>query len=296
MKKKKSNFGYYLKEGFSSIFAHAFMSFASICIILACLIIMGVFSLLVLNINALIGEAESKNEITAYVEADLSEEEAMAIEGSILSVPNIGDAQFVSRDTAREDFASDYDESYFDEIDAEVFRNRFVIHIDDISLMSQTKSDLEGIEGIAKVNAQTEVAQGFINVRNVVSVVSVALIAILLVISIFIISNTTKLATFDRREEIAIMKMVGATNSFIRWPFVFQGFILGIFAALLAFFILWSGYSLLGNWIMDSTAGGLITVISFSAFAQNILIVFVGVGFLVGVLGSVVTIRNYLKV
>ncbi|MGL5514984.1 MAG: FtsX-like permease family protein, partial [Sporomusa sp.] len=146
------------------------------------------------------------------------------------------------------------------------------------------------------VSADTDVADGFLKVRNVVSIISIVLIAVLFIISIFIISNTTKLATFDRRDEIAIMKMVGATNSFIRWPFVFQGFLLGIFAALLAFIILWIGYEFLGSWIMNSAAGGIISVISFSTLAQNILLVFVGVGFLVGVLGSVVTIRNYLKV
>lgn len=295
-KKKRNNFGYYLKEGVGSIFAHGFMSFASVCIILACLIIMGVFSLLVANINALIAEAESKNEITAYIEEEMSEEDARQLEGLILRINNVSSAEFITREIAKERFASGFDDTYFDEIEATVFRNRFVVYMEDIAQMSQTKDDLMSIDGIAKVNAHTEVAQAFVRVRNVVSAVSIALVAILFVISVFIISNTTKLATFDRREEIAIMKMVGATNSFIRWPFIFQGFILGMFAALLSFVILWAGYELLGGWIMDSVAGGLISVISFSYFARNILIAFLAIGFVVGSLGSVVTIRNYLKV
>lgn len=296
MKKKQTNLGYYIKEGFSSIFTHGFMSFASICIILACLLIIGVFSLLVVNINAIIGQAENKNEITAYVDESLSLEAAEALELGILEVGNVDGTEFITRENAMKEFVDDYDEKDFAEIDSSVFRHRYVVHMEDIALMEQTKQDLQSISGIAKVNAHTEVADGFVQIRNIVSIVSLVLIAILLVISIFIISNTTKLATFDRREEIAIMKMVGATNSFIRWPFVFQGFILGLFAAVVAYFILWGGYAVLADWIMSSLANGIINVIPFKSLAQTILISFIGTGFVVGVLGSAVTIRNYLKV
>lgn len=296
MKKKRINLDYYIKEGFGSIFTHGFMSFASICIILACLLIIGVFSLLLININAIIGQAENKNEITAYVDENYTEDEAMALESEILAISNVSDTDFVPREEAMENFAGNYDENYFDEIDSSVFRHRFVIHMDDIALMSETKEALHTIDGIAKVNAHTDIAQAFVRIRNIVSIVSIILIAILLVISIFIISNTTKLATFDRRDEIAIMKMVGATNWFIRWPFIFQGFILGVFASLLAFVIIWAGYEVVADWIISSQASGLINVISFSSLSQTILLAFVGTGFLVGVLGSVVTIRNYLKV
>lgn len=296
MKKKRFNLGYYIKEGFSSIFTHGFMSFASICIILACLLIIGVFSLLVININANIADAEGKNKITAYIDENFTQEEAAALEGSILAIGNVSEVEFVSRDEAMENFADEYEGNVLEGIDASVFRHRFVIYMDDIALMSETKEALQTIEGVANINAYTEVAQGFVKLRNVVSIVSMILIAILLVISIFIISNTTKLATFDRRDEIAIMKMVGATNWFIRWPFIFQGFILGVFASLLAFLILWAGYEVAVDWIISSQASGLLSVVSFSSLSQQILAVFVGTGFLVGVLGSVVTIRNYLKV
>lgn len=293
MKKKRINLDYYIKEGFSSIFTHGFMSFASICIIMACLIIMGVFSIIILNINSIIQLAENKNEITAYVDERLEDEEAIALESTILSIDNVSNAVFTTKEEAMDNFAEKYSDNVLDGIEPDVLRHRYTVYLDDIALMEQTKNDLKAIDGIANVSAQTEIAQGFVTIRNIVSVVSIALIAILFVISVFIISNTTKLATFDRREEIAIMKMVGATNAFIRWPFVFQGFILGIFAALVSFVILWAGYELMVDWIFASLAGYLI---SFSSIAQSILIAFVATGFVVGVLGSVVTIRNYLKV
>jgi len=296
MKKKRSNFGYYIKEGVSSIFTHRLMSFASVGIIMACLLIMGAFSVILVNINAVISQAENKNEITAYVDEALTDDEAVALQIEVERTANVSGVDFVTREEAMEAFYADYQDEYFEEVPVEVFRHRYVVSMDDIALMDQTKTDLEAIDGIAKVVAPLQVAQGFITVRNIVGIVSGVLIVVLLVISIFIIANTTKLATFDRREEIAIMKMVGATNSFIRWPFVFQGFILGIFAGLLAFVILWGGYELIGDWIMASSIGGIISVVSFSALSQNLLIAFIGTGFLVGVLGSVITIRNYLKV
>ncbi len=125
-----------------------------------------------------------------------------------------------------DNFMNKYDENFREGIDESVFRHRFVIHLTDIALMSQTKAALEAVDGIAKVNAHLEYAKTFVTIRNVVSVISLVLIAILVFVSIFIMSNTIKLATFGRRDEIAIMKMVGATNSFIRLPFVVEGLVL----------------------------------------------------------------------
>ena len=139
---------------------------------------------------------------------------------------------FISKDEAMSSFVSDYDnQEMFDDLDSSILRDRYAIYLEDISLIEQTQQSVENVDGIVKVNAHLDIASGFITVRNIVSVVSLVLVAILLIVSLFIMSNTIKLTTFDRREEIAIMKMVGAKNSFIRWPFVFQGFILGIFGA-----------------------------------------------------------------
>jgi len=297
MKKRRiSNFGYFIKEGVTSVFSHGFMSFASITIIVACLIIMGSFSLLAININELIRQVEGRNEVTAYVDEALTVEEARALESAVSSAYNVSYVEFVTKEEAWEDFISDYEQDYFTEMEATVLRDRYIVYMEDIALMRETKDALDGIEGIDKVSAYLELAKAFVTVRNVVSVVCITLVVILLVISIFIISNTIKLATFDRREEIAIMKMVGATNGFIRWPFVFQGFILGMTGACIAFFAQWGLYTLVADRIMGSIAGNIVTVVPFSTLSEYILAVFLGTGFVVGVLGSVFTIRNYLKV
>ena len=289
---KLNRLGYLIKSGFTGIFSHGLMSFATVTITMACLIIMGSFGLLVVNINEMIADLESENEVVAFIDENLTEEEARVIE----AVPNVADAQFMSRAEAMENFQEDYDPELFDSLDESVFRHRYIIQLTDISLMSQTEADLENVDGVAKVNAHLDYAQGFITARNIVSIVSLALIIILIVVSFFIMTNTIKLATFTRREEIAIMRMVGASNGFIRCPFIVEGLVLGILGGLLAFIIEWGLYSLLLNRVMGGVTSTLITLVPFSAVMWPLLIAFLGVGILVGVFGGSSAIRNYLKV
>ena len=291
-----NNIGYLTKEGFKGIFKHGFMSFASVTIIMACLLIMGVFTLLAMNINSIISELEQQNEIVAFVDDSYPEAEAEGLKNAVLSVNNVESVEFVTRQEAMDTFAEDYDSGLFDEIDATTFRDRYIVHVTDISKTAQTKDDLEEVEGIAKVNAHLEYADGFIKVRNVVSIISGILVLILAVVSVFIMSNTIKLATFTRREEIAIMRMVGATNSFIRMPFIIEGLILGILGGGLAFLAVWGLYEAVCSHLLDGVVGGLISVVPFSTIMWPMLAVFLGVGIIVGVFGGNIAIRNYLKV
>lgn len=293
----KNNTAYYIREGISGIFTHGFMSFASVCIIVACLIIMGSFSLLAINVNSIIEGFEKENVVLAFVDESLTEQQAKALQSKIESVPNVEHATFISRDEAMKSFENNYqDKSMFDNLDSSVLRDRYAVYMRDISQIEQTKKDLQAITGVAQVNANMDIAQGFVTVRNIVSGVSLILVAILLVVSLFIMSNTIKLATFDRRDEIAIMKIVGATNSFIRWPFIFQGFILGILGSLIAYIAQWIIYTLVTNMFMKHYALSFITTIPFSNVAIPMFFVFALVGFGVGVGGSAMAIKNYLRV
>lgn len=294
---KLNRIGYLVREGFRSITTHGFMSFASVTIIMACLIIMGSVSLLSVNIDALIKDLEDQNEVVALVDEAITDEtEAAALESSLLSIDNISSVEFVSRTAAMDNFMSKYDDDLMEGIDEGVFRHRFIIHLTDIALMSQTKTALEGVPGIAKVNAHLEYAKTFVTIRNIVSIVTLVLIVILVFVSVFIMSNTIKLATFGRREEIAIMKMVGANNGFIRLPFVVEGLVLGIMGGGLAFLAEWGIYELLTSELLASVMGSFITVIPFSTVALPVFVVFMGTGILVGAFGGVNAIRNYLNV
>ena len=292
-----SRWTYLIREGFRSITTHGFMSFASVTIIMACLFIMGIVSMLSFNIDALIKDLENQNEIVVFIDENIVDEaEAKAIGGSIEALENISSADFVSRDEAMDNFMSKYDENLMEGIDESVFRHRFVVHLTDIALMSQTQSELEALAGVAKVNAHLEYAKTFVTIRNVVSVISMVLIAMLVFVSIFIMTNTIKLATFGRREEIAIMKMVGATNGFIRMPFVIEGLVLGMLGGGLAFIAVWGLYNVITGKLVGTLTGNFISVVPFSNVGLEMFIVFMAVSVMVGVFGGVNAIRNYLKV
>ncbi len=291
--------GYLIREGFRSVTTHGFMSFATVTIIVACLIIMGSISLLSLNINVLIKDLENQNEIVAFVDEEIPDEEtAREIGKNIEAIENVSSAEFVSREEAMENFMSKYDSSLMEGIDQDVFRHRFVVHLTDIAHMSQTKMELEAIRGVAKVNAHLDYAQSFVTIRNIVSAVSLVLIAILVFVSFFIMSNTIKLATFGRREEIAIMKMVGATNGFIRLPFVVEGLVLGILGGCIAFLAEWGLYNLVTGRIVEvgSLAREFLNIVPFRSVALPVFIIYMAVSILVGAFGGVNAIKNYLKV
>ena len=291
-----SKIAYLIREGFRSIRTHGFMSFASVTIITTCLIIMGSISLLSLNIDALIADLEQQNEVVAFVDESIEDEsEAAALKDRILAAGNITSVDFVSRTAAMDSFMSKYDDRLMEGIDETVFRHRFVIHLTDISQMAETKANLEAIDGIAKVNAHIEYANRFVRIRNIVTVVSLILTAVLTFVSFFM-SNTIKLTTYGRREEIAIMKMVGATDAFIRTPFVIEGLILGLLGGLLGFLAEWGLYSALAGNLMNSLTGSFLSLIPFRTVMLPLLVAYLGIGVLIGVFGGVSAIRNYLKV
>ena len=294
---RRFNIGYFFVEGFQSIFTHGLMSFAAVCMIICCLLIMGSFSLVAVNLDNMLGDFEKQNEFLAYIDETYTEEQARALEEQILAVPNVASAEFMSRGQAKEEFAAKQEETeLFESLPDTVLRDRFRIHVNDLNQLRQTVEQVKGITGVAETSAAYEVAEGFTVVRNVASGVAVILVAILLLVSLFILTNTIKLATFNRREEIAIMKMCGATNGFVRWPFVFEGLILGLAGALLAYFIQWGVYTLIGKAINASDTMQLITVLPFEQMAMMVLGIFLGTGFVIGVGGSLMAIRKFLQV
>ena len=294
---RKFNAGYYFSEGFHSIFTHGFMSFAAVCMIVACLLIMGSFSLLAVNLNHMLGDLEKENEFLAYVDDSYSEEEARALQSQIEAVPNVSQVTFVSKEEALNQFLEGREHNdLLDSMPATVLRDRYRIHVDDIEQMELTTKLVEQVPGVAKVNAAIAIAQGFVLVRNIATGVALVLIGILAVVSLFIIANTIKLATFYRREEIAIMKMCGATDAFIQWPFVVEGMILGLAGAFIAFFAQWGLYQMVGKVVIQGNGLSLFTMLSYGSMAKNILGVFCGTGALIGVGGSLLAIRKFLQV
>ena len=295
----RHNFFYFAREGAYNMFSQGFMSCAAIGITVACLLIMGTFTLVAVNANAMLAELESQNQVLAFVELGMTEVEARAVEKDILAVDNVAGATFISDKEAAAAFRGRYeDDELFQGLPDENFPHRFAIDLKDIGRMSQTKADLEALPeiGPGNVNAYEDEAAGFITIRNVAGIVCVVLIAVLFLVSVFIIANTIKLTTFDRRDEIAIMKMVGATNGFIRWPFVYEGFLLGLFSAVIGFFLQWGLYEAVARSVATNDTINLISVVPFETMWEYVAVIFAGAGMLIGVGGSLSAIRKFLQV
>ena len=294
---KITNLGYLMKEGIRGIFLHGFMSFAAVLVTVACLVIVGSFTSLVYNVNIMVEDLNKTNEILAYVDSELSDAEARSIGTKINQVKNVYLSEFKSRETALEEFVADHqNDPAFGGLVPTDLRHRYVVTLENNELMAETVQQLETIPGIVKVKADFEMAEGFITLQNVLHIASVAVIGVLLVVSLLIISNTVKLAMYDRKDEIAIMKMVGATNGFIRLPFVVEGFVLGMLGATVAFFLEWMMYNGLTNRL---AAEDLINLFNFVPFTQLLLpmvATFAAAGLFVGIVGSWTSIRKFMDV
>lgn len=273
------------------------MTFASIGIMASCLIIMGSFALLAMNLEYNLDALMAENEFLAYVDENLTDEEGEALTGQITAIDNVAEARYITRDEAMADYVGSLeDDSLFRNLPASVLRGRFSIQVNDIEQLQDTIAQVREIEGIADISAALDVADGFVTMRNVTIVIALLMVVILVIVALFIISNAIKLATSSREGEIAIMKMVGATNGFVRWPFVIEGILLGLGSALLAFLVQWGVYQLLVQAINVYSHVQLINMIPFEQICVPMLIAFGGIGLIVGVLGSLVTIRKFLRV
>ena len=294
---KINNINYLLKEGIRGIFLHGFMSFAAVCVTVACLLIVGSFSLLMYNVNIMVEDLNQTNEILAYVDSELSEAEAKSIGTKINMIDNVLQADFVSREEALADFVADHQEDEaFSGVEASDLRHRFVVVLEDNALIEQTVAQIEDLPGVVKTHAEYELAEGFSALQQILHIVSIAIISVLLVVSLLIISNTVKLAMYDRRDEIAIMKMVGATNGFIRLPFIVEGFTLGMIGAALAFGIEWAMYDALVKKIATVDTLQLFQFVPFQQLLWPMVAVFVSAGLFVGVVGSWTSIRKFMDV
>ena len=288
---RRHDFGYFFREGISNMFSHGFMSFAAIGITVACLLIMGTFTLVAVNANELLRDLEQENEILAYVEENYTPNQAKGLQRELLAVPNVASATYISKEQAMAEFSAKYpEEEMLQNLDPQILRDRYAIKLTDLEPQSETAEAVRAVPGIAKVNAYEEIAGGF------ATVVCVALILILFVVSVFIISNTIRLTTFDRREEIAIMRMVGATNGFIRWPFVYEGLMIGVLGAALAFFLQWGRYAAGAPGVDSHDALQLIQIVPFTQLWVPVAVVFAGAGLVIGVGGSLSAIRKFLQV
>jgi cell division transport system permease protein len=294
---KINNIGYLLKEGIRGIFLHGFMSFAAVCVTVACLLIVGSFSCLTYNVNILVDSLNKTNEIVVYIDSELSEAEARSLTTPINTIENVYQTRFVTREEALKDFIAEHQgDEAFSGVEASDLRHRIIVVLEDNSLMDKTVEEIKKLSGVANISAAYELADGFATLQNVLHIASTVIVVVLLVVSLLIISNTVKLAMFDRKDEISIMKMVGATNGFIRLPYVVEGFILGMIGAAIAFGLQWLLYDALLVWLAEADSLKLFHFVPFEQLLTPMVCIFAAAGLFVGVVGSWTSIRKFLNV
>jgi cell division transport system permease protein len=286
---------YFLKEGLRGIWVNHMMSLASIIVLCICLIMLGTSLLSSLNINNFISQLESKNQIMVYLENNATDAEIASVGKSISALPNVKESVFFTKQEIFEQAKKTLGEQnvLLNGIDSSAFDCAYQVKISDISKFSQTVTALEKISGVKYVRQDQGLANILTRIKKVVSMAGFWLFVILAVISLFIISNTIKLAMFNRKREINIMKFVGATDWFIRWPFIIEGLIIGLISGGIA---LIAQYFIYINAISSIISMLNLKPISYSSSAFIIIPGFLIGGVAVGILGSVVSVRKYLKV
>ena len=294
----KTGLSYFWSEGIHNIFLNGFMSFAAVSIILACLLITGSMALISYNIDLNIENLQADSEIMLYIDENFTSSEARALEQDLLKIDNVKTVEFQSKEASLEDLRDQLgeDDDILDGYNADnnFMRDGYRITLDDLAKADQTEEELKKVARVAKVVVNEDTMDMLVRAQRVFRIVSVTLVAALGAISIFIISNTVKLAMLARREEIAIEKMVGATNWFIRWPFVIEGMLLGLVAGGLASLAEWGVYEKLLKTVTGAIPA--FTMAEFHEFGWMLVAIFLGSGVIIGVGGSILSMRRFLDV
>jgi len=298
-----SSFGYLVKEGFRSIKQNRVISVAAIGVLIACMLLVGASYLLTMNINSLVGYFESQNEALVYLNDVISKAGIERIEGQLNEMDNISSVTFISKEEGLEE----YMESLGDDgtlmnwlVDDNPLQDSFRVVVRDMSLLSDTVEEIRALAGVDTVSASGEVADAVTAIKHGVNTSGTAVIVILAAVSLLIVANTIRLSVFNRRKEISIMKYVGATDAFIRLPFLSEGILLGVISSVFAFLLLWGGYSAVIKAIQDSAfaySGILMgNLIPFEDVALQIFLYFLGCGVAIGGIGSALFVGKYIKV
>ncbi|MGN0664248.1 MAG: permease-like cell division protein FtsX [Negativibacillus sp.] len=300
-----SSFGYLLKSGFKNLYHNRLMSAASIGVLVACMILIGGAALLSLNVRNIVGVAGEENEVVVFLEDGLSQDEIEQIGISINKLGNIEDVDYVSKEEAlKTEQEKEKWGGLLDGLSEEdnPLPASYRIHLVDITenKLIRTCEQLAKIEGIEDYNAPYKEASILTDIQNAVTLVGFIVVVILIVVSIMIIANTIKITVFSRSKEIYIMKLVGATDTFIRLPFMIEGILIGVIAAMLAFGILWLGYDYAIQAVQTTTSSWLSitsdSLVEFEDIAAYLLGFFAAMGAGIGMFGSVIFVRKHLKV
>ena len=294
-------FSYLIKEGFKSTFKQKKMTSASIIIMCATMFIFGLFFVIGENVNSIITQLENEQGIQIFIDEDATDEEIQTLGNQIRAINGVNRVTFVSKEDALNSVKEVFDDNQgllegWDEENP--FPASYFVTLTDLSLNEQVQSEVLALDNVDEIASENTTINRLRGLANGIQITTIVILALLIIISIFIIAYTIKLTVHARRREISIMKYVGATNSFIRGPFIVEGVIIGVISAIITLVILGLAY----NGVMGSIGESVLIqemgfgLLSFSEMFYLVLTVYLVLGVGIGVLGSVISMRKYLKV
>ena len=288
-----SGFGYLIKEGFKNVWNNRIMSIASVCVLISCLILTGSAVLFSMNVASLVESVSDSNETTVYLKDGLSKVEAVYVGRDLKKIKNITDAQYFPKEEALEDYKSQLGEEVFENLkDDNPLPDAYKVTMADLSKYNETVDRIKSLDGVDEIRSQKELARKLSSINSLVQTLSFWIVLALGIISLFIISNTIRATMYSRRFEISIMKSVGATNAFVRIPFVVEGMVIGLIASLLSTVALVFLYDGIMNIVSNLIH---IAVMPIMSVIWYVALIFVGAGILIGALSGFISIRKYLK-
>ncbi|MBS5857599.1 MAG: permease-like cell division protein FtsX [Clostridia bacterium] len=296
-------FGYLIGEGFSNVFKNKKSTGASLMIMCATMIIFGVFLILGENINHFVKDVEDSQGIQVFAKEEATDEQIKALGEQISKIEGVNKTQFKSKEDAlnqmKEKFGEE-NESLLEGYEGEnnIFTASYVVTLTDLNLNQQVQDEISKLDNVKKITSSNQTVTTLIDLSNGIKIVTGVILLLLIVISVFIIANTIKLTVHARRKEISIMKYVGATNGFIRWPFIVEGMIIGIISSLISILLVGLAYNFIAEQMVNSSFMKImgVSLVSFGDMFNSIIVVYMLLGIGIGALGSIISMRKYLKV
>ncbi len=289
-----SSIRYLIREGFRSIWQNALMAAASVGVLVSCLFLTGGAYLIFANLSSAFDWVYSQNVVAVYADRDCKTAELLDLQMELEALDNVKSVEMISKEEMLEQHSGDLPEEVYDSLQGEdnPMPDTFLVTVEDLSNYERTVADIRGLAHVEDINYNGDIAATLTNIRSTVFSIGGWVVALLLVVSLFIISNTIKLTVYNRRLEVRIMKSVGATNAFIRTPFMVEGMILGLCSAVVAYGVLYYVYGRLAGMF---TFGMMGSPDEFSTHAVVLLVGFLLAGVLIGAGGSAISVSRYLK-
>ena len=293
--------GYLLGEGFRNVFKNKKSTGASLIIMCATMLIFGLFFVIGENVNYIMEEVEAQQGMQVFLNKDATEEQIQQAGEQIRAIDYVATAQYVSKEDAlnslKERFGENGDllNGYYEK---NPLKPSYVVTLTDLEQSDNVYAQIDQLDNVSNIEVRDKTIDALIGVANGIRIVSGVILILLIVISIFIIANTIKLTVHARRKEISIMKYVGATNGFIRWPFIVEGIIIGVISAMISIVLLGVSYNFAIDKLLDSSVATMVSfnLLTFSDMFALVLTVYLILGIGIGVIGSAISMRKYLEV